>query len=106
MENDFIPIVAKIHVLKPNVSCKLCIGNGSVGPVRMPPGPDSGALIALCEIAVFILDGVYKGYIPLIFLRCFIQQAKNALCPGQAHDYGVDLLGYLVDVPRKLPGHV
>ena len=97
--------VAEVDVIETHVALELGVGQGAV-VVRMFPGPDVGALLALGQGAVRIFLGVDQGDIAVVGLRLLVQQSKDAVRTGRTHDDHVDLVGHLADCTGKLTGHV
>ena len=71
----------------------------------MLPRPESRALFALTEHAVFFLC-VDKRDVTLVRLGLLIEKIEDALCSRKSHDNGVDLMRNLIDVARELLCHV
>ena len=63
MQNDLLWRIAEVHIVEHHVARELCIGHGAVRLMRMLPRPHAGALLALGQRAVRMLDRVDKGHI-------------------------------------------
>ena len=72
----------------------------------MFPRPESGPFFALCQSTVFLFLRVYQCHIAVIRFRLLIQKVKDTGRSRKTHNNRVDLLGYLVDVARKLFRHI
>ena len=103
VQNLLFRHIAEVHTFHHNVTGELRISQRAV-TVGMLPGPVTGVLRALCQVAVSILLHIDQGHITVVFLRLFVHQLKDPLCAGQCHNDGVDLVGDLVDGHIKLPG--
>ena len=97
MQNDLLWRIAEVHVMEHHVASELRIGHGAVRLMRMLPRPHAGALLALGQRAVRMLDRVDKGHIALIRLGLLIEQPEHALRTGHGHNDGVQLLADLRD---------
>ena len=95
MQDDFIRIVTKIHILQAHVARQTRIGHAAVRAVRMLPCPQPGALGRLGNRAVGRFLRVHQLHIAIVGFRRFIQQVEHALSARQRHDDGVELLGNL-----------
>ena len=85
MQDDFIRIVTKIHFLQAHVARQTRIGHAAVRAVRMLPCPDICTLAAFDQFTIFFFC-IDQGYIAIVCLRLFIQQAENTICPRKTHD--------------------
>ena len=73
--------------------------------MRVAPCPLAGVLLGGGYGAVLVDFGIDERNVAVVNLGLFVHQRKNASGARHCHDDGVDLLGDLVDVPRKLLGH-
>ena len=71
----------------------------------MLPRPDARALLTFHERSIDFPD-IHQCDIPLVDFRRFVQQRKDTVRAGKAHDDGIDLIGDLVDVSSELFCHI
>ena len=106
MQHQLVGVVAKVHVVQHHFALQAGIGDCAVRLVGMLPSPHVGALFALHQVSVPVLLGVYQGDVALVGLGLFVNQVKDTLGAGHAHDNHIQLVGNLADVAGKLLGHV
>ena len=97
VQNDFVRIIAKIHIVEGHVSGQLRVGDGALRLMGMPPGPQAGALWGFRQASVRIFFCVDQLHIAVVFLRRFVQQVEDPLRAGHCHDDAVGLLADLAD---------
>ena len=97
VQNDLLWRIAEVHIVEHHVARELRIGHGTVRLMRMLPRPHAGALLALGQRAVRMLDRVDERHIALIRLGLLIEQPEHALRTGHGHNDGVQLLADLRD---------
>ena len=105
MQHRFAFFVGEIYVKQTHIAGQAGIGGSSVA-MRMLPGPYICARRALLQRAVRPLFRVHQRHIALVGFRLLVDERKNALRAGQAHDDGIDLIGHLADIAGKLLRHV
>ncbi len=90
MQNCLIRRIAKGDIKEADITLQRCIRHGAICLMRMLPCPHIRLFRCFLKHAI-LFRRIDQGDITLILLRLFIQQIKNALCPGKAHDNGIDL---------------
>ena len=99
MQDDLAQIIAKVYILKDNISLQFTVVCAAIG-VHTLPGPQVGALLGFGHRIIRQAFGVDQHDLALVHFRLFVQQVKDTLAAGQSHDDGVELHGDLAD------GHV
>ena len=99
MQDDLARIIAKVYILKDNISLQFTVVCAAIG-VHTLPGPQVGALLGFGHRIIRQAFGVDQHDLALVHFRLFVQQVKDTLAAGQSHDDGVELHGDLAD------GHV
>ena len=102
MQHGLFRFVCKVHFLHDHVAFQLFVGHGTVGAVRMLPGPQAGVLIRFGDFAVDFFR-VHQMHIAFVLLRLLIHQFENPLRAGHGHGDEADLLRHLVDGHHKVP---
>src|SRR5699024_6767876 len=92
--------IGEVHVIEPDVAAQAGVGDGAV-VVGVLPGPDVGALGVFFQAAVGLFSRVDKGDVAVVGFGFLVQQRKDAVGAGQAHDNHVDLVGNLADRAGK-----
>ena len=91
VQHQLVGVVAKVHVVQHHFALQAGIGDCAVRLVGMLPSPHVGALFALHQVAVPVLLGVYQGDVALVGLGLFVNQVKDTLGAGHAHDNHIQL---------------
>ena len=94
MKHHVPGVISKIHVREPDVPAQFCIGVRAVA-VGIFPCPGIGPLRRLSYGSLSIHPRIDQGHGPFIRLRLLIHHIENPFRPGQRHDDGIGLLGYL-----------
>ena len=97
--------VAEVDVDHADIAGERGEGHAAV-LVGVLPGPVGGALVALDELARRVVLGVHERDVALVDFWLLVDELKDALGAGKAHDHGVDLLRDLADLAAELLGHV
>ena len=92
MQHHMVRCIAECHVIEANITFQLLISDRSVRLMRMLPCPKAGALLTLCQAAIFLPLRIDQGDISIVNLRLFIHHPENTLCSGKRHDDRVELL--------------
>ena len=73
MKHDFFRYIAKIYIIKNNISGQLCIRNRTFLLMRMLPCPKPGTRTSrrLCNLSIFFFC-IYKRYISFVCFCLFI----------------------------------
>ena len=96
MQDDFIRVVAEVHIEEAHVAAQLCEGGRAV-LVRVLPRPDAGFSLGFDQLAFLVVAGVDEGYIAVISLRLLVHQLEDTLRACKRHDDRVELLRNLSD---------
>ena len=83
MQHQLLRRVAKVNVMKFNITPELCIGQRAV-MVQILPRRDSGMTVRFYVCAILFND-VRKRYISIVLLNRLIDQLENTLRTGKGH---------------------
>ena len=99
--------VAKVNVVHDQVATQRHVLDLTGRAVRVLPRPHAGVMVGLLELPGL---GVYlrvdERHVTLVGLGLLVEQLKDTLGAGEAHDHGVDLHRDLADLAAELLGHV
>ena len=95
MEHDLVFVIAEIHIVKYNAAFLSGIGDGSLGLVRMFPGPQIRSHRRFGEVSVLVLHRVDKFHIAVVRFRSLIHEVEYPLGSGGGVDDEIDLLADL-----------
>ena len=88
------------------ITLKWCVCDATISRVGMLPRPMTRVLGGFGEGAVLVHMRVDQRNIAIVGFGMLVHQSEHALSACQRHDDGIELLGYRIDIARKLLGHI
>ena len=99
--------VAKVDVVHDQVAAQRYVLDLPGCAVRVFPCPHAGVVVGLLELPSLGVDlRVDERHIAFVGFGLLVDELKDAVGAGEAHDHGVDLLRDLTDLSAELLGHV
>ena len=107
MQHLVVGRVAKVDVVHDQVAAQRYVLDLAGCAVRMFPCPHAGVVVSLLELpSLGVHLCVDERHVAFVGLGLLVDELKDAVGAGEAHDHGVDLLRDLADLSAELLGHV
>ena len=107
MQHLVVGRVTKVDVIHDQVAAQRHVLDLAGRAVRMLPRPHAGVMVGLLELpGIGVHLRVDERHVAFVGLGLLVDELKDAVGAGEAHDHGVDLLRDLTDLSAELLGHV
>ena len=107
MQHLVVGRVAKVDVVHDQVAAQRYVLDLAGCAVRMFPRPHAGVVVRLLELpSLGVHLRVDECHVAFVGFGLLVDELKDTVGAGEAHDHGVDLLRDLADLSTELLGHV